>query len=68
MIKMFGWEEKTKAQLREKRKVELGWLKFGYYLNLANKDVGWVQSVLYCSSSCWFAHYYFVRAVLVFTF
>lgn len=39
MIKMFGWEEKTRAQLRKKREVELGWIMKRFYLLLVSNTV-----------------------------
>ena len=36
MIKLFGWENKTKAQVEEKREAELYWYKKKRILVLAN--------------------------------
>ena len=47
MIKMFGWEEKTRAQLRGKREEELGWIRKRFYLSLVNNMVKCVSSLCF---------------------
>lgn len=39
MIKLFGWENKVKAQIEEKREEELRWYKKRQFLGLINMNI-----------------------------